>query len=297
MYYIYELHNPLTNEIFYVGYSNYERKTKRLRPSDHILEAQRGGKSLKCNIINKILSNNKDIIIKITYKSQYLTEILDEEQRLIKLYGRRDINTGTLANHTFGGTGGDTIKGLSNTKLLEQGKKISDGHKNRSPEAKLKTAQLRSISQSARWASSNRQQWADNIKKGINEKRDKKQHAMNVSNGHKNRSPEAKLKTSRKKSRLTTQQWKNNDIMQSNLQKTHENNCKSCIIVDVITKKQMVINNPNQWCKKYCIENNYNYNTIYSHLRKIINGQTPPKRSPLKDFIILKFIQQSRLKI
>lgn len=285
MYYIYELQSPLNNEVFYVGYSNHNRKTSQPRPIDHIQEAKRGVDTLKCRIINKILSTDNDIIVNITFKSQDLNEVLFEEKRLITYYGRRDLGTGTLANHTDGGTGGNTTIGLSQIELSQRGKSISNGHKSQSIEKKKEIADKKSIAQKKAWQKKDiREKRVIAIRRGI-KKRNKAQHALRVSNGYKSRSIEEQKKTSVKKSKITKEQWKvKKEIMYKCIQKMHEENCQPFILLNIETNEIVNIKNPNQWCKKWCQDNRLNYNTIYAHLLKLKKGKKLPKKSPLNIF-------------
>jgi len=64
-------------------------------------------------------------ILDITYFSTE-DEALSEEQRLIKLYGRRDLDTGSLYNMTDGGEG-------ASGRILSETTKERIGNKNRNP--------------------------------------------------------------------------------------------------------------------------------------------------------------------
>ena len=105
--YVYELRNPDTNELYYIGKGN----SKRSRHQDHINEAHRliNGNSVKNRIragkTRKIIENgNLPLFIKI-YESNNEKEVLEEEKKLILKYGRINNNTGCLANLTDGGEG------------------------------------------------------------------------------------------------------------------------------------------------------------------------------------------------
>lgn len=98
-YYLYR-HTRIDNgEVFYIGIGttrskknykyNYERAFTKNKRSKHWL-----------NIVNKT-----DYTIDIIFKSDDYNIIKKKEKRLIKLYGRKDLNLGSLVNHTDGGEG------------------------------------------------------------------------------------------------------------------------------------------------------------------------------------------------
>jgi len=79
-----------TNEIFYIGigrdYYRAGRKASRNKHWHNIVN--------KCGFTKEILLNN------ISWE-----EAIEEEKRLIKKYGRKDLGTGCLVNMTKGGEG------------------------------------------------------------------------------------------------------------------------------------------------------------------------------------------------
>jgi hypothetical protein len=98
-FYIYRHIRPDTNEVFYIGKGNNVNQKKRLYERMNI--------SKKRNKIwqSIVLKNNG------VYESQILFECETEEEcnakeiEFIKLYGRKDLDKGTLANLTNGGDG------------------------------------------------------------------------------------------------------------------------------------------------------------------------------------------------
>jgi hypothetical protein len=154
MAYVYQHIRLDTNEVFYIGIGSdtegkYKRanSNKKRNPHWH-------------NVINKAGYKIEILLDNINWK-----EACNEENRLIKLYGRKDINKGTLVNMTNGGDGvlglvwneemrlkaSDRNKGkiiseetrlkLRNRVVSEETKqKISEAHKGRivSEETKLK---------------------------------------------------------------------------------------------------------------------------------------------------------------
>jgi hypothetical protein len=103
-YYVYGLIDPYTNLPFYIG------KGKNKRAESHLKLAKNDTYNIrKRTYIEKILNEGKEI--KIIY---YDTGLSDEESknleiRLIRKYGRKNIdNNGILLNLAEGGSGGDT---------------------------------------------------------------------------------------------------------------------------------------------------------------------------------------------
>jgi len=94
MAYVYQHIRLDTDEVFYIGIGSdtdgkYERanSNKKRNPHWH-------------NVINKAGYKIEILLDNINWK-----EACNEENRLIKLYGRKDINEGTLVNMTNGGDG------------------------------------------------------------------------------------------------------------------------------------------------------------------------------------------------
>ncbi|QDJ96356.1 hypothetical protein Xoosp13_169 [Xanthomonas phage Xoo-sp13] len=109
IFYVYELWNPLTDQIFYVGKGTRTTKGYR-RLAEHIKDTRyyKSGKfkqTHKYNTISKIMDSNKLPEIKIVFESLNEVDAFTEERRRISFYGRRDIGTGILVNHTDGGEG------------------------------------------------------------------------------------------------------------------------------------------------------------------------------------------------
>ena len=107
-FYVYELWNPIKNEIFYVGKSHYQNNRSRL--DDHLKEAQqvinlKRKSNHKINTIIKILREGYDIDFRIVYETNSEPDAFNKEMELINHYGRRDLKTGPLTNLTAGGEG------------------------------------------------------------------------------------------------------------------------------------------------------------------------------------------------
>lgn len=102
IYYVYRHVRLDTNEVFYVG-----KGSSNLRGATHKVFYQRAyrksGKDRTSFWHN--IANKTDYIVEIIFQSFDHDEILKKEVEFIKLYGRRDLNLGTLVNLCDGGTG------------------------------------------------------------------------------------------------------------------------------------------------------------------------------------------------
>lgn len=134
-YYIYVYLNPLKSgnyvynkfkfdyEPFYIGLG------KKRRIDYHVNNAKyHSKKSLKDNIILKILKNNESPIRYKLYENITLESAVRLERILIKLIGRRNISTGSLANLTKGGECCIMTEGIKNR--IRLGQSIRYGDKN-----------------------------------------------------------------------------------------------------------------------------------------------------------------------
>lgn len=116
-YYIYIYLNPLKPgnyvykkfefdyEPFYVGLGKKRRMDRHIEYAIYKDKYQKKNKTLKDNIILKILKNNIEPIRYKLYENITLESARRLEKYLIKLIGRRNLGVGTLANLTDGGEG------------------------------------------------------------------------------------------------------------------------------------------------------------------------------------------------
>src|SRR5437868_46517 len=97
-YYLYRHIRLDTNEPFYIGIGTKFSK----RPKSFKSEYQRAHSFQRNDLWFKITNKSK-YDIEILFESNNRNVIIEKEKEFIKLYGRIDLETGTLANHTDGG--------------------------------------------------------------------------------------------------------------------------------------------------------------------------------------------------
>lgn len=124
MFYVYLLIDPETNLPFYVGKGKGDRAKSHLRPSN--LKEN----TLKTTKIKSLLSKNLEP--KIVFIGESLTEAQAWELEVAKIaeYGRKDLGTGILCNHTDGG------EGPTKRTSWNKGKKFSDETKKKMSESR-----------------------------------------------------------------------------------------------------------------------------------------------------------------
>lgn len=126
MAYVYKHIRKDNNEPFYIGvggllsFDNYQRANACNR------KGLKNRSEFWKNIVNKVGFTVEIVLDNCTKEEAFL-----EEVRLIKLYGRQDISTGILANHTNGGEGRVGSSEEINKKCGEKniGKKWSEDRK------------------------------------------------------------------------------------------------------------------------------------------------------------------------
>lgn len=99
VFYVYELFVEGEANPFYIG------KGKGKRRYDHASPSSLKARSYKNHIIKKALNENRKIKVRIVEKDLSQDAAFCLEKKMIAHYGRRDMGTGCLANHTDGGDG------------------------------------------------------------------------------------------------------------------------------------------------------------------------------------------------
>lgn len=94
IYYVYQHILADTNEVFYVGISSKTPISKK-----HERAQSKQGRSTYWHDITKDREYNVQIVLE-THK---YSDVVKKEKQLIRLYGRRDLSTGTLVNRSKGG--------------------------------------------------------------------------------------------------------------------------------------------------------------------------------------------------
>ncbi len=150
-YYVYQLRLVNSDVPFYIG------KGCRYRKNSHLSESSLKRQSLKNSIIKKAMKDGVEILSEILFSGLSEPEALNKEVELIAFYGRRDIGTGILANHTDGGDGmtgwkvspetrkkiGRSSAGRVASELARERMSKSQTGKNHSPETKEKMSRQR----------------------------------------------------------------------------------------------------------------------------------------------------------
>lgn len=99
--YVYQLKASDEQFPFYIGKSS--EGSKRL--IEHLSKARGGSSRMVYKKIRKVLSRGADVQEDILFWFESEQKALDKEIELIAYYGRRDVETGILTNHTDGGEG------------------------------------------------------------------------------------------------------------------------------------------------------------------------------------------------
>jgi hypothetical protein len=102
-FYVYGYFKPGCGEPFYIG------KGRGKRCYDHLCTSYRKRKTHFYNTLNKLLKNGIEPNIEILYRDLDEQEAFRIEKELIASYGRLDLGTGCLTNHTDGGQGSSSL--------------------------------------------------------------------------------------------------------------------------------------------------------------------------------------------
>lgn len=103
MYYVYELVDPLSQTVIYVGKGKKNRAYRFLTMADEKLACSRLQTDL-CQHILRLRNASANVVVKIVYQSDCEFDVLAMEVERIAHYGRRT-EGGTLFNKTAGGNG------------------------------------------------------------------------------------------------------------------------------------------------------------------------------------------------
>ena len=131
MYFLYNLIDPITNEIKYVGYT----KNPKRRIWEHIRDAKKGIKTYKCEWIRSLLDKQNIPIMEVISEYENHNEIVYEEMKLIQEFRKIGYK---LTNLTEGGDGqkGGKLKKSHPFFTYNTGRRMSD-------ESKLKLSESR----------------------------------------------------------------------------------------------------------------------------------------------------------
>lgn len=126
MAYVYVHKRKDNNQPFYIGVGGLLSFDNYQRANANNWKGLRNRSEFWKNIVNKFGFTVEIVLDNCTKKEAFLEEI-----RLIKLYGRQDISTGILVNHTDGGDGrigsSEEIKKKCGEKNV--GRKLSEEHR------------------------------------------------------------------------------------------------------------------------------------------------------------------------
>lgn len=133
IYYVYQLRLENSDKPFYIG------KGKGNRITNHFTDSSRKLNNIKNKIISKAEKQGIKILSEFLCTGLSEESALSLEMKLIKLLGRRDINTGILANMTDGGEGkSGAIASLETRKKRSESLKICGRDWTPSEETKAK---------------------------------------------------------------------------------------------------------------------------------------------------------------
>jgi len=134
-YYLYRHIRLDKNEVFYVGIGTKSDKRNYLSfKTEYTRAFDIKGRSLLWNRIKNI----KGYTVEILFETNSLELIKQKEIEFIKLYGRKDLNTGTLANMTDGGDGNFNPSEEERVRRAkkQRGKKRTEEHKRKQSESR-----------------------------------------------------------------------------------------------------------------------------------------------------------------
>lgn len=102
IYYLYRHIRPDTNQVFYIGVGVVGEKDQYSTSFSHYYR-RAYSKSYRNTYWHNVINKNHKYEIEIILESNNESYILQKETEFIKLYGRKDLGTGTLVNLNDGG--------------------------------------------------------------------------------------------------------------------------------------------------------------------------------------------------
>lgn len=190
-YYVYRHVRLDTNVPFYIGVG-----TKPKKYNGQYTEYSRANSKQNRNVFWKRILNKSSYRVDILLEVDSIEKAYEKEIEFIKLYGRRDLNTGSLVNLTSGGVGiSDVSKGVRD--------KISRGQIN-SNQNNLQLSKDRSERIKLKWQDP---LFRDKIVAGQIERNKNKEYKANLSNKAKERWKSDSYKL--QKSEEAKEMWKN----------------------------------------------------------------------------------------
>lgn len=137
-FYIYKHIRPDTGDVFYIGKGNTSKNSHELR-----YKTSSGRNKMWKAIVEK---NNGVFIPEIICYCDTEAEVNELEKHYISLYGRRNLNNGTLCNMTDGGDGSVGIKVSEVTRQKLRDKFSGENHPNYGKKLSNETCLKKSIS-------------------------------------------------------------------------------------------------------------------------------------------------------
>jgi len=249
--YIYRHIRVDTNEVFYIGSGGFD-KSEEIETYKRAFTKKNRNKYWR-NIINKT-----DYEVEILIEGLNYEETIKKEIEFISLYGRKDLNKGSLVNMTDGGEGikNCSIESKEKISKTNKGKKFSEEHK-----LKLSIARKNRIIK-------------EETKRKISESNKGKKHTPEIKE-HLSKVNFGKKHTEETKQKIV-KIHKGKKLSQETKQKISESHKGKVSVVEHTTETKIKISNslkghisPKRR-KIICIENNIVYNSI-TEASKLLN--------------------------
>lgn len=117
MYYLYRHIRLDKNEVFYIGIGKINKSTKSYSKDSEKYRRAYTTKNRNKHWLNVVNLTKYDV--EILFESSNRNTIIEKEKEFIKLYGRKDLDLGTLCNFTNGGEGKEGVLHSEETKLKQ----------------------------------------------------------------------------------------------------------------------------------------------------------------------------------